>query len=282
MQLLDGREIARKWREKFQLRIKDLRARGVTPGLGVLLVGDDSASQVYVARKGEACQSLGIFFEKTELPASATTAEAVAAVQEMNHDKRLHSLIIQLPLPAKIESDAVLEALDPSKDVDGLHPTNLGDLLIGHERLIPATVKGIVRLLEAYQIETEGKHVVIVGRSQILGKPLAAIFLNRNATVTICHSKTDELGFFTRQADVIIMDTGVPGLLTAEMVSAKAVVIDAGITKLSDGSVVGDVDFSAVSQRVAAITPVPGGVGPMTIAAILDTTLELAEKSAKI
>ncbi len=279
MLLLDGREIARTWRESLKLRIEKLTERGITPGLGVLLVGDDPASHVYVVRKGEACRRLGIFFELVELPGRATTPEVIAALERLNRDPRCHGLIIQLPLPKSVDTDAVLERLDPAKDVDGLHPMNLGDLLIGHERIVPATPKGIVRLLEAYKIQTEGKHVVIVGRSMILGKPLAAIFLNRNATVTICHSKTENLGFFTKQADLIVMDTGVPGLLSTEMVDQKAVVIDAGITKLSDGRVVGDVDFEKVSKIVTAIAPVPGGVGPMTIAALLENTIELTQAS---
>ncbi|MEK7461317.1 MAG: tetrahydrofolate dehydrogenase/cyclohydrolase catalytic domain-containing protein [Patescibacteria group bacterium] len=279
MILLDGRRVGQTWRDSLKPRIESLKKRGITPGLGVILVGDDPASHLYVARKEEASRAMSYLFHKLTLPTTTETSEVQAAIVALNQNPKIHGIIIQLPLPAQIDTDAVLETIDPQKDVDGLHPANLGDLLIGHERMIPATPKGIVRLLEAYNIETEGKHVVIVGRSTILGKPLAALFLNRNATVTICHSKTENLGFFTRQADLIVMDTGVPNLLQADMVAAKAVVIDAGITKLASGAVVGDVDFVAVAPNVAAITPVPGGVGPMTIAAILDTTLELAERT---
>ncbi len=279
MILLDGRRVGQTWRDSLKPRIESLKKRGITPGLGVILVGDDPASHLYVARKEEASRAMSYLFHKLTLPTTTETSEVQAAIVALNQNPKIHGIIIQLPLPAQIDTDAVLETIDPQKDVDGLHPANLGDLLIGHERVVPATPKGIVRLLEAYTIETEGKHVVIVGRSTILGKPLAALFLNRNATVTICHSKTENLGFFTRQADLIVMDTGVPNLLQADMVAAKAVVIDAGITKLASGAVVGDVDFVAVAPNVAAITPVPGGIGPMTIAAILDTTLELAERT---
>ena len=279
MILLDGRRVGQTWRASLKPRIESLKKRGITPGLGVILVGDDPASHLYVARKEEASRAMSYLFHKLTLPTTTETSEVQAAIVALNQNPKIHGIIIQLPLPAQIDTDAVLETIDPQKDVDGLHPANLGDLLIGHERVVPATPKGIVRLLEAYTIETEGKHVVIVGRSTILGKPLAALFLNRNATVTICHSKTENLGFFTRQADLIVMDTGVPNLLQADMVAAKAVVIDAGITKLASGAVVGDVDFVAVAPNVAAITPVPGGIGPMTIAAILDTTLELAERT---
>lgn len=281
MMLLDGRQVAHMWQDSLHDRIHRLADQGVTPGLAVLLVGDDPASHLYVTRKESAAQALGFRFTKRVLPQGTTTQAAQAVVSELNSDPLSHGLIVQLPLPEPIDEDTILETLDPQKDIDGLHPANLGELLIGHEKIVPATPKGIIRLLETYHLPTEGKHVVIVGRSAILGKPLAAMFLNRNATVTICHSKTDDLGFFTRQADLIVMDTGVPGLLRAEMVAEKAVIIDAGISKLPDGRVVGDVDFTAVAPKVAAITPVPGGVGPMTIAALLDTTLELAEKSQK-
>lgn len=280
MQLLDGQSVARAWRAEIHERVLQLKGQGATPGLAVVLVGEDPASILYTTMKERASLAAGFFSRKQTLPATATTEEVVAIIQSLNEDAAISGILVQLPLPPQINTDTVLEAIDPNKDVDGLHPKSLGDLLIGHERLVPATPKGIMRLLEHYRLTTEGQHVVIVGRSNILGKPLAALFLNRNATVTICHTKTSDLRQFTRQADIIVMDTGVPGLLTRDMVRDGAIVIDAGITKLADGRVVGDVVFDQVKEKARAITPVPGGVGPMTIAALLDNTLGLLAKEA--
>lgn len=279
MTLLDGRSVAASWRGAIAQQVKKLSRAGIQPGLAVLLVGDDPASVLYTSMKERMSCEVGFYSQKIVLPAGSSTRQVIDGVRRLNADPKIHGILIQLPLPKQIDTDQVLEALDPAKDADGLHPKSLGDLLIGQERVVPATPRGIMKLLEAYSIETEGKHVVIVGRSNILGKPLAALFLNRNATVTICHSKTADVAGFTRQADILVMDTGVPGLLTAGMVDAKAVVIDAGITQLPDGKVVGDVSFEEVAPKVAAITPVPGGVGPMTIAALLDNTLALTVRS---
>ncbi len=279
MIVLDGRTVAAKWRAAIAAEVAKFGERGIQPGLAVLLVGDEPASVLYTSMKERISREVGFHSVKVTLPRSVTTREVIAVVDQFNHDSTIHGVLIQLPLPSQVDTDAVLEALDPTKDADGLQPKNLGDLLIGHESVVPATPRGIMKLLEAYAIETEGKHVVIVGRSNILGKPLAALFLNRNATVTVCHSKTMNLASFTRQANIIVMDTGVQGLLTADMVGEDVVVIDAGITQLPDGRVVGDVDFPSVSQKVAALTPVPGGVGPMTIAALLDNTLRLAHRA---
>lgn len=282
MTILDGRRVAEVWRANLAVRVENLHEQSVTPGLGVILVGQDPSSLVYVETKERTARALGFYWRKITLPTEATANQIVAEVERLNRSTAIHGLIVQLPLPAAIDPDPILEAIAISKDVDGLHPKSLGDLLIGHEAVIPATPKGIIRLLEAYKLPTEGKHVVIVGRSSILGKPLAAIFLNRDATVTICHSKTRDLAKLTVQADIVVMDTGVPGLLVGEMVKPGAIVIDAGITKTAKGAIVGDVDFASVAPRTAAITPVPGGVGPMTIAALLDNTLERAEKSVRI
>lgn len=279
MLILDGRRVAQLWQTAIGQRTQRLIATGRPPGLAVLLVGSDPASLLYTSMKERASQKLGFISYKTHLKNAATTADVIAALEEFNQEPTIDGILIQLPLPDQIDTAAVLERLNPAKDVDGLHPHSLGNLLIGQERLLPATPKGILHLLEYYQIPTEGSHVVIVGRSAILGKPLAALFLNRNATVTVCHSKTANLGTFTEKADILVMDTGVPGLLTADMVTDQVVIIDAGITQLLNGQVVGDVDFATVAPKVRAITPVPGGVGPVTIAALLDSTVSLAESA---
>lgn len=279
MKILDGRAMADAWRIKISQQVTELRARGITPGLAVVLVGDDPASVIYTNMKEKASRSLGFHSVKKTLPAEASTAEIKALLATLNADPSVHGILVQLPLPDQVDTDAVLATIDPLKDVDGLHPYSLGELLIGNELIVPATPRGIMRLIEAYQIETVGRHVVIVGRSNILGKPLAAMFLNRDATVTICHSKTQDLASLTRLGDIVVMDTGVPELLTAAMVKDGAIIIDAGITKTSTGSLVGDVKFDEVKDKVAAITPVPGGVGPMTIVALLQNTLDLARQS---
>lgn len=278
MQLLDGRAVATAWQDEIAREARRLSGCGHPPGLAVILVGDDPASRLYTSMKQRVSQSVGFHSRQVTLPAAASTKEVISAIEQINADPTIDGILVQLPLPDQVDTDLVLATIDPAKDADGLHPYNLGQLLLGHEVIVPATPRGILRLLDAYHVGTEGKHVVIVGRSNILGKPLAVLFLNRNATVTICHSKTDGLANFTRQGDIVTMDTGVPGLLSADMVSDQAIVVDAGISQLPNGKVVGDTDFAAVSAKVAAITPVPGGVGPMTIAALLDTTLQLARQ----
>ena len=276
MQILDGRVVAQKWRDDIRQQLSVCQARGVTPGLAVVLVGDDPASVLYTSMKEKVSRELGFVSLKIVLSAQTTTDELCRRITELNLDPAIHGILVQLPLPAQIDTNRVLEVIDPHKDVDGLHPTSLGNLLIGNEQVVPATPRGILYLLDAYDVRTSGQHVVIIGRSNILGKPLAAMFLNRDATVTICHRKTRNLAALTRQGDIVVMDTGVPGLLRADMVKPGAVVVDAGISKDATGQVVGDVVFAEVAERAGAITPVPGGVGPMTIAALLQNTVDLA------
>lgn len=277
--ILDGQSVATAWRAKIHHRVNELRRQGIVPGLAVILVGNDPASLLYTAMKEKASRAAGMYSRKMSLPEETSTEEVIGLIQKLNQDQTIHGILIQLPLPQAIDTHRVLEALAPYKDADGLHPLNLGKLLIGEESIVPATPKGIFQLLEAYGIETEGRHVVIVGRSMILGKPLAAMFVNRNATVTICHSKTLSLKDYTQLADILVMDTGISGLLDGDMVTKKTVVIDAGITKNAVGEIVGDVVFAEVVNTCRAITPVPGGVGPMTIAALLENTIELTQKS---
>lgn len=277
--LLDGSAVASQWTELLAKRVEQLKNRGVTPGLAVVLVGDDPASVVYTSMKERSSRSIGMISKKIVLPSSVSVEEVSIVLGTLSEDKAVHGILVQLPLPAHIDASRILRLINPQKDVDGLHPYNLGRLILGNEAIVPATPKGILHLLDAYQIQTEGQHVVIVGRSMILGKPLAAMFLNRNATVTVCHSKTTDLKQYTQMADIVVMDTGIPQLLTGSMVKTGSIVIDAGISRLASGELVGDVVFYEVAAKVHAITPVPGGVGPMTIAALLENTIELTEQS---
>lgn len=282
MQLLDGRTIAARWREEIRHDVDHLRTQNITPGLAVILVGDDPASVMYTSMKEKISRELGFVSEKIVLPTETTTDALCQRIIELNHTPSIHGILVQLPLPHQIDTDRVLQAIDPAKDVDGLHPQSLGNLMIGHEHVVPATPRGILRLLDAYDIKLAGQHVVIVGRSTILGKPLAALFLNRDATVTVCHRQTRDLAALTRQADVVVMDTGRAGLLRGDMVKPGAVVIDAGISRDEAGKTVGDVVFAEVAEVASALTPVPGGVGPMTIAALLQNTIDLCRAASTL
>lgn len=275
--LLDGQKVAETWREDLSRKVGELKNRGITPGLGIVLVGNDPASEIYTRIKEKVSLALGFHTEKITLEAQVTTETIIQKIEELNQNPQIHGIIVQLPLPEKVDSHRVLSAIALSKDADGLNPQTLGNLMVGKETLIPATPKAILKLLGDYKISISGKRVVIVGRSNILGKPLAIILLSRDATVTICHSKTTDLAELTNQADIIVMDVGKPLLLTADMVGDHAVVIDAGITRLPNGRIVGDVDYSPVAAKAFAITPVPGGVGPLTVTALLDNTLLLAD-----
>ena len=262
---------------------------GVTPGLAAVVVGDNPASAVYVANKGRACLEVGLFSETAQLPATATEDEILAAIGRLNGDPRFHGILAQLPLPAGINRHRVIEAIDPAKDVDGIHPYNLGKLLQGRPDFAPCTPAGIVELLLHNGYDTDGANVVICGRSDIVGKPLAALLMRRarggNATVTVCHTRTRGLEEITRRADVLVVAMGRPAAITAGMVKGGAAVIDVGINRVPDPGarrgyrLMGDVDFDSVSRRAAAITPVPGGVGPMTIAMLLSNTLTAARIS---
>lgn len=279
-EVLDGRRLADALTEKVSERVAELVAAGEpAPGLATVLVGADPASQVYVAAKHRACARAGMRSFNRELPAGATFAQVAACIQELNEDPEVSGILLQLPLPEGMRAESLIDLIDPAKDVDGLSAANAG--LVAQERphLAPCTPDGVVLLLEQHGIEIEGMHVVIVGRSNLVGKPLASLLLARDATVTVCHHRTRDLEHLTRIADIVVAACGVPRLLGAEAIREDAVVIDVGITRLPEG-LVGDVDFDAVRPKVRAITPVPGGVGPMTVACLLVNTLRAAEGAA--
>ncbi|MEF8722796.1 MAG: bifunctional methylenetetrahydrofolate dehydrogenase/methenyltetrahydrofolate cyclohydrolase FolD [Candidatus Accumulibacter delftensis] len=278
--ILDGTVLAQKLRADFKSRAETLAARGTRPGLAVILVGEDAASQVYVRNKVNACAQAGFHSEKITYPPTVEPALVLAKIAELNADPKIHGILVQLPLPKHFDSDAVLKAISPAKDVDGFHAENVGALMQGNPRFIPCTPYGIMKFFSDAGIELKGKEAVVLGRSNIVGKPMAMLLMQASATVTICHSQTRDLLFHTRRADILVAALGRARFVTAEMVKPGAVVIDVGINRLPDGKLCGDVDFGPVSQVASAITPVPGGVGPMTITMLLANTLEAAEREA--
>jgi len=274
--ILDGNAVAGRIREEVRAGIAGLKADfGVTPGLTVIIVGEDPASKVYVGRKHKACEELGINSQVIRLPADCAEAALVAEIDRLNADPAVHGILVQLPLPKHIDSEKVLDSIRPDKDVDGFHPLNVGNLTIGREALVPCTPHGVIRMLELEGIPIAGKRAVIIGRSNIVGKPMASLLLARNATVTVCHSRTADLPAVTRQADILVAAIGKPGFVTADMVGPGTVVIDVGINRVGD-KLTGDVDFERVKEVAAAITPVPGGVGPLTIVMLMHNTLKAA------
>ena len=286
-QLIDGKALAASMREEIKQRTTALTAKGITPGLAVILVGDDPASRSYVSAKEKACETAGIFSDDNRLPADATQADLIALIEAKNADPRIHGILVQLPLPRHMDEDDVLSHVIPEKDVDGFHPVNLGKMVLGQPCFLPCTPNGIVQMLARSNVETKGAHVVVVGRSNIVGKPVANILLQKqahaNATVTVCHTGTKDMGHHTRQADILIVAAGRPKTVTADMVKPGAVVIDVGVNRVEDASrprgyrLVGDVDFDEVRKMASLITPVPGGVGPMTITMLLHNTVVSAE-----
>jgi methylenetetrahydrofolate dehydrogenase (NADP+)/methenyltetrahydrofolate cyclohydrolase len=278
--IFDGNGVAREVREGLRPRIAALASAGVRPGLSVVRVGTHPASKVYVDRKINACSELGLHSENIELPGNASESALLERIGVLNGDARIHGILVQLPLPREISGARVLQAIAPEKDVDGFHPVNMGLLVSGHPRFVPCTPLGVMRLFEHEGIDPEGRHAVVVGRSNIVGKPMALLLLQEGATVTICNSKTPDLGAMTRQGDILVVATGRPNLVSRDMVKPGAVVIDVGINRLPDGRLAGDVDFQGVLGTASLITPVPGGVGPMTIAMLLENTVLAAERFA--
>jgi len=288
--LILGKDVSESIYAELRTRIEKLKAAGITPGLAVVLVGDDPASQVYVRMKGKKCEELGMHSVTVIMPTETTQTQVLAKVAELNADPEIHGFLVQLPLPVHIDEEAVINAIDPAKDVDCFHPYNVGKMLIGEPDFLPATPAGIQQMLVRSGVPTSGKHVVVVGRSNIVGKPMAAMMMQKGAgadsTVTITNSKTEHLADITRTADILIVAIGKAKFITADMVKDGAVVIDVGTNHVNDpaspkGSrLVGDVDFDAVSQKTAAITPVPGGVGPMTICMLMANTVHAAERRA--
>ena len=277
--LIDGKAVAAQIQEELAVEAADLRARGVHPGLAVVLVGDDPASQTYVRNKLRTAERLGIHSRDHLLPASTPQAEIMELVARLNADPSVHGILVQSPLPAPLDERAVMNAIDPRKDVDGLHPYNSGALLVSGTPMPPCTPSGVMELLRRAGVELSGKEAVVVGRSDLVGKPVAVMLLHQNTPVTLCHSRTRDLPAVCRRADVLVVAVGRPRMVTEEYVKEGAVVIDVGINRV-DGKLVGDVDFEPVSARAAAITPVPGGVGPMTITMLMKNTLTAARLSA--
>jgi methylenetetrahydrofolate dehydrogenase (NADP+)/methenyltetrahydrofolate cyclohydrolase len=280
-QLIDGVALSRQLRTEVATRAAALKAQGVTPGLAVVLVGDNSASQVYVRNKVKACQESGLHSVLEQYPASTPEDALLARIDALNRDPAIHGILVQLPLPGHIDAQKVIEAISPAKDVDGFHVSSAGALMVGQAGFWPCTPYGCMKMLESIGYELKGKHAVVIGRSNIVGKPMALMLLQKNATVTICHSGTKDLKAMTLQADVIVAAVGKLNVVTADMVKPGAVVIDVGMNRNALGKLCGDVDFDGVRQVASHITPVPGGVGPMTITMLLVNTLEAAEKAAR-
>ena len=277
--LMDGKLVSEKTRENIKSEVERLKNEfNKTPGLAVIVVGDDPASAVYVRNKHKACLAVGMNSYQIALPATISQDELISKIEELNADPLVDGILVQLPLPTHVSEIVVTRAILPEKDVDAFHSENVGKIMIGKYDFLPCTPAGIVRLLDFYNISVEGKSCVVIGRSNIVGKPMALLLLERNGTVTVCHSKTKNLKEVTKAADIIIVAIGKPRFLTADMVKSGAVIVDVGINRGDDGKLVGDVDFEAVSEVASYITPVPGGVGPMTITMLLENTLTAAKK----
>ncbi len=276
--IMDGKALSLKLKEQMKQRIAQLKQQGINPKLVVVLVGDNSASQVYVRNKHKSCGEVGIESEVITMPEQTTQQELLEVVERLNQDETVDGILVQLPLPKQIDEKTVLRSILPEKDVDGFHPVNVGLLSIGDECFAPATPSGIIAMFQEYGIDIAGKNCVVIGRSNIVGKPMAALLLKNNATVTICHSKTEDLASYTCRADVVIVATGRRHTLTAEMVKEGAVVVDVGMNRNEQGKLCGDVDYEEVKEKASFITPVPRGVGPMTITELLENTIQAAQR----
>jgi len=289
-QIIDGKQVAADMRAELQQKVAQLKDKGIVPGLAVVLVGEDPASKSYVTAKEKACDNIGIYSEDIRLPAETSQAELMALIDKLNKDDKINGILVQLPLPKHLDEGEVLLAIDPAKDVDGFHPVNVGKMMLGQGAFLPCTPHGVIQLLLKSNVKIEGAEVVIVGRSNIVGKPLANMLIQKNATgnatITVCHTRTKNLADHTLKADILIAAAGAPNMITADMVKAGAVVIDVGVNRVDDPTkkkgyrLTGDVDFEAVKEKASLITPVPGGVGPMTITMLLYNTVESAEKAA--
>ena len=279
--IIDGKQVAARCREELKQQVAALRARGIIPGLAVILVGEDPASQVYVRNKHRACEELGIHSEQYTLTADTDRQTLLGLITELNSREEIDGILVQLPLPGHLDEKEILSAIDPAKDVDSFHPQNVGRLVIGDYFFAPCTPSGILTLIDSAGVDLTGKECVVIGRSNIVGKPMALMLLHRNATVTVCHSKTRELPSVTRRADVLISAVGKAGFVTADTVKPGAVVIDVGMNRNQAGKLCGDVDFESVSRVAGYLTPVPGGVGPMTITMLLRSTVLSAQNRRK-
>jgi len=279
--ILSGKTVSARIKENLKIEIENLKKSGTTPGLAVIIVGEDPASKVYVGRKEAMCQELGMHSEKFALPEETTQEELVALVEKLNNDKNIHGILVQLPLPKHLDEKVVINTIRPEKDVDAFHPVNVGKIMIGDYDFVPCTPAGIMELIAESNVEIEGKNCVVIGRSNIVGKPMSMLLLHKNGTVTTCHSRTKDLKEVTKQADILVAAVGRANFVTSDMVKPGAVVIDVGMNRLDDGKLVGDVAFDEVEKVAGAITPVPGGVGPMTIAMLMQNTLTAAKNASK-
>ncbi len=275
--IIDGKAISKKVKEELKVEVQKLKEKGIVPKLTVILVGDDPASQVYVRNKEKSAAQVGIDSETIRLPAETSENELLDLIKKLNDDPKVDGILVQLPLPDHISKDLVIETISPEKDADGFHPYNLGRLLAGIPSVIPCTPNGIMRMIDEIGFDLKGKNAVVIGRSVIVGKPVAQLLLSRHATVTTCHSKTRDLAFFTKNADVLVVAVGRPEMIDGSMIKEGAVVIDVGINRKEDGKLVGDVHFDSAKEVASWITPVPGGVGPMTVAMLLYNTVYLAK-----
>ena len=276
--IINGKEIGQEIRKSVEKRVEKLKQQGVTPGLAVILVGENPASKTYVANKQKSCEAIGMFSELIKLPEDATQEALLDQIRELNEREDIHGILVQLPLPKHIDEEAVIATISPEKDVDGFSPISVGKMMLGQDTYLPCTPFGVMKLLEHSGIEVAGKHAVIVGRSHIVGKPMGQLLLQKDATVTYTHSKTPDLPAFTKQADILIAAVGRTNFITKDHIKPGAVVIDVGINRDEDNKLCGDVDFASVSEVASHITPVPGGVGPMTITMLLENTVQAAEK----
>ena len=276
---IDGKNIAGLVTEKVKDRVENLKSKGVVPGLAVVLVGSNPASQTYVNNKAKTCERLGMYSVLIELDENISEVELLKNVEALNQDDKIHGILVQLPLPSQIDEDRVIAAISPLKDVDGFHPENVGKMMIGQQSFLPCTPFGVMKLLEYSDVEIAGKHAVIIGRSNIVGKPMGQLLLQKDATVTYCHSRTKDLHSFTKQADILIVATGRTKMIDASYIKEGAVVIDVGINRDENNKLCGDVDFESAQEVASKITPVPGGVGPMTIAMLMENTCLAAENT---
>ncbi|MDM5359646.1 bifunctional methylenetetrahydrofolate dehydrogenase/methenyltetrahydrofolate cyclohydrolase FolD [Peribacillus sp. ACCC06369] len=278
-QIINGKEIAEAVRQEISKEVQQLRKKNIVPGLAVILVGDNQASQTYVRNKQKACEDLGMHSVLIKKPAGLSQEELIQSIDELNQDDSIHGILVQLPLPGHIQEKAIIEAISPEKDVDGFHPINIGRMMTGQDAYLPCTPYGVMVMLEYIDYDLEGKHVVIVGRSNIVGKPAGQMFLNANATVTYCHSKTKDLAYYTKQADVVVAAVGKRDTITSDHIKEGAVVIDVGMNRNDEGKLCGDVAFDEVKTKASYITPVPKGVGPMTITMLMKNTVKSAQKT---
>ena len=276
-EIIDGKELAKKVRKELKKEVELLKEKGINPKLAVIMVGNDPGSTVYVRNKSKACEKVGIEFEEFLFDEKTEEKELLDLIDKLNEDDSIHGILLQCPVPKHIDANKAFRRISPNKDVDGFNPINVGNLTIGEDAFISCTPYGVVKMFEEYNIETEGKRAVILGRSNIVGKPMIQCMLNKNSTVTVCHSRTQNIGEVIKEADIVIAAIGKPNFVKADMVKDGAVVIDVGINRLEDGTITGDVDYENVAEKASFITPVPGGVGPMTIAMLLNNVVKAAK-----